>query len=171
MLPIQLVRQANGYDVDAASQAAGLFCEDDSLAVQSQKDEADINVLVRRFGVTGVFPVREMPEALIGHFDEFDMMTAYNLMIDARASFMSLPPEVRDRFNNDPVKFVQFAGEKDNLPELRKMGLAKPEVLPEPEKVLKVQIQEVSDGDEDRGREGRKAAGPRGARKADPAKD
>ena len=33
--------------MDEASVEAGLECKDDSLAVQSQKDEADINTIVR----------------------------------------------------------------------------------------------------------------------------
>lgn len=154
MVANKFVRQANGYDVDEASDASGLFCADESLTVQSQKDEADINVLVRRFGVTGMMPVVEVPEALLGHFEEFDMMTAQNLMIDARESFMSLDASVRARFGNDPMAFVQFCGDSVNLPELRKLGLAKPEVVVPPEVVQKVEIVEKADGEGQRSRVG-----------------
>lgn len=170
---VATVRQANGYDVDAASLAAGLLCEDESRTIQSQKDEADINVLVRRFGVTGVFPVREMPPALVGHVESFDLMAAHDVLIAARESFQSLDPDLRLRFNNDPMRFVAFAEDEKNLPELRKLGLAKPEVVPEPERVQKVQIMEVDDGDAEgaRGGRGRSAARARGADKADSVKD
>ena len=51
-------------DMDEASVEAGLECKDDSLAVQSQRDEADINTIVRRFGLSGelrkVFVCRRM---------------------------------------------------------------------------------------------------------------
>lgn len=165
-----VVRAANGYDVDFASANTGLRCEDESLTVQSQKDEADINVLVRRFGITGVLPVREMPEALVGHFETFDMMTAQNLLIEARESFMSLGAPIRERFGNDPVKFVQFCGEKDNLPELRKMGLAPAEVVPVPEKVQKVEIVEKADGEGSRKRVRSRPGGDGGvSREFDPA--
>lgn len=134
------VRQANGYDVDAASVASGVACLDESLAIQSQKDEADINVIVRRFGVTGSLPVRMVPEALVGDVEEFDLMTANAVLIEARQSFLSLDAEVRARFNNDPMRFVAFAIDEKNIEELRKLGLAKPIVAPEPERVQKVEI-------------------------------
>lgn len=134
------VRQANGYDVDAASRATGLECLDDSLAVQSQKEEADINVIVRRFGVTGMLPVIQVPEALTGDVEEFDLMTANAVLIEARQSFLSLDADVRARFNNDPMRFVAFAIDEKNIEELRKLGLAKPIVAPEPERVQKVEI-------------------------------
>lgn len=166
MIPNEIVRQANGYDVDAASVAAGLRCEDESLAVQSQKDEADINVLVRRFGVTGVLPVRELPAALQGHVEEFDLMTAHQVLIDARESFLSLPADARGRFGNDPVKFYEFAIDEKNVDEMRKMGLAKAKVEPVPEVVQKVEIVEKDHGEERR-RDAGAARGARGTRKAD----
>lgn len=168
-----VVRAANGYDSDGASDAARFVPTGESLTIQSQRDEADINVLVRRFGLTGQLPVREMPEALVGHVERFDMMEAQNLLVSARESFQSLDATVRERFGNDPMKFVQFCGDKDNLAELRKLGLAKPEVVVPPEVIQKVQVVEVSDGDGEgaSGRGGRAAAGARGARKADPVKD
>lgn len=169
----EVVRSANDYDVDVASFASALLCEDESLTVQSQKDEADINVLVARFRVTGQLPVVELPAALVGHFESFDMMTAQNLMIDAQRSFMSLDPKVRDRFGNDPVRFVAFASDEKNVDELRKLGLAKPKAEPVPEVVQKVQVVEVDDGDSERAgrRGGRSAARVRGADKADPESD
>lgn len=167
----EVVRQANGYDTVAAR--VRLRCEDESLALQSQKDEADINVLVRRFGITGTLPVRELPEAIVGHVEEFDLMNAHSVLIQARESFESLSANIRARFGNDPMTFVQFCEDKTNLPELRKMGLAKQEVIVEPEKIQKVQIMEVDDGDSEGARRagGRSPAGPRGPRKANPSTD
>lgn len=173
MLPIAMVRQANGYDVNAASAESALACGDESLAVQSQRDEADINVMIRRFGITGTIPVREAPEAIVGHVEEFDLMNAQAVLIAARDSFMSLDADMRARFGNDPMRFVQFCEQKDNLPELRKLGLAKPEVPPIPEVVQKVRIVENDDADTGRAQgSGRsKTSGARGARQADTRED
>lgn len=161
----EFVRSANGYDVDEASLASGLLCEDESLAVQSQKDEADINVLVRRFGVTGTIPVIELPAAILGHVEEFDLMAAHSILIEARQSFASLDADLRSRFNNDPMRFVAFCEDKKNLEELRKLGLAPPAPVPVPEIIQKVKIIGDDDGrSEERRTGGRQAARARGAR-------
>ena len=109
------------------SEATGLRCDDPSLTQQSQAEDADINVLVRRFGLTG-----QMPESVrlpvYMDFDEvFDFATAQRAVLAARQQFMQIPADVRSRFDNDPQKFLEFCTNVENLPEMRKLGLAKPE--------------------------------------------
>ena len=50
------LRSPYNYDMDEASDLSGLRCEDESLAIQSARDETDINTIVRRFGLTGELP-------------------------------------------------------------------------------------------------------------------
>jgi len=50
------VRSPYNYDMAKASVESGLACEDASRAVQSQREDADINVIVKRFGLTGQLP-------------------------------------------------------------------------------------------------------------------
>lgn len=98
-----------------------------SRTVQSQRDEADINVIVRRFGVTGMVP-QSVRLPTYGDFTGVeDYRTGLHALKEAQASFMAMPSHVRKRFDNDPAKFVDFCSDKANLPELRKMGLAVPE--------------------------------------------
>lgn len=121
-------RCAYQYDVDLASVETGLMCEADSLTVQADAAETDINLIVKRFGVTGTLPqgVR-LPsyEDFTGQI--FDFRSAQEVLMAARDEFMKLPPGVRARFANDPQEFLEFCEDKANLPELRQMGLAKPE--------------------------------------------
>lgn len=128
-------RAAGLYDSDAVSDETALLCEDPSLAIQSQAEEADINVIVRRFGITGEIPISQRsPFPLEVDFDEvLDYRTAMDAMLRARRSFESLPAEVRSRFASDPVRFADWAVDPENLPELRKLGLAPPAAV-EPEK-------------------------------------
>ena len=112
------------YDSDAASAEAVCECKDESLAQQSFGDEVDINTLVRRFGLTGTVPVLDRM-VVASDFDEvFDYQSAMNLIVQADRAFMSLPADVRSRFGNSPAAFVEFCSVKDNLPELRRLGLA-----------------------------------------------
>lgn len=126
------LRAEYNYDADQASLESGLECKDDSLAVQSQKDDADINVIVERFGVTGQLPqVAQLPR--YEDFEEiFDYRTAMDAVVAADRCFKQLPAKIRARFGNDPQEFVEFCSNENNLPELRRMGLARPapEVAP-----------------------------------------
>jgi len=114
------------YDRDAVSLATGLVCTSTSRTQQSSIEEADINTIVRRFGVTGQLPQGlRMPS--YGDFSGvWDYQTAQNALRSAQEAFNALPAEVRDLFSNDPGEFLEFASDPDNLPDLRDMGLAPP---------------------------------------------
>lgn len=127
------------YDADMVSEETGLDCKDESLTDQSGKEDADINTIVRRFGVTGLVPEAARPLFFADFDDVFDFQSAQNAIAEANQAFMALPADVRSRFANNPQKFVEFCSEQSadgslaNLAELRKMGLAPPEKVPEPE--------------------------------------
>lgn len=126
MFLAQFVRSANNYDMRSVSLDTGLMCADPSLAQQHQKDEADINVIVKRFGVTGQLP-QSVRVPTYGDFSAvLDYKTANLAMISARESFMAMPADVRLRFGNDPQKFIEFCSDTANLEEMRKLGLAVP---------------------------------------------
>lgn len=126
-------RTGYNYDVEAVSRETGLKCEDESLAVESAKEEADINTIVRRFGLTGELPddVR-MPQS--GDFTGIpDFHTAMNLVRATQEEFLRVPAAIRDRFGNDPQKLMTFLDDEANRDEARKLGFLKDEpVVPEP---------------------------------------
>jgi len=106
------------------SDESALECKDESLAIQSQAEEADINTIVKRFGVTGHLPQKLLPPEFGDFTDVMDYKSAHLALIEANKAFNGLPADVRKMFNNDPAGFVDFALNKDNLPQLRKWGLA-----------------------------------------------
>lgn len=120
------VRGTYNYDVDLASDEAGLVCLDKSLAQQSQKEEADINTIVQRFGITGMLPQNVRPPLQEDFVDIVDFHSAQNAIMAARDSFMRMPAGVRARFDNDPGAFVAFCSDEANIDEMRKLGLAVP---------------------------------------------
>lgn len=112
-------------EIAARSDESGLHCLDESLALDSQREDSDINVIVRRFQKTGELPVIQQPP----RFGDFvDGVTDYRSALDmvraADASFMSLSAEVRARFGHDPAQFLSFVEDPANLDELVKLGLA-----------------------------------------------
>lgn len=120
------VRSSMNFDRALWSEAHGLKCEDPSRAVQSQKDEADINTIVRNFGVTGRLPAAvRIPE--YGDFDAVgDYREAVEAIRAAETSFLAMPSELRARLNHDPGAFVEWCADPSNLDEMRKLGLAVP---------------------------------------------
>jgi Chlamydia-phage Chp2 scaffold (Chlamy_scaf) len=119
------------FDADEHSVRTGLACLDPSRTIQSQAQEADINYIVKQFGITG-----KMPENIrlptYGDFDYVgDYRTAIEAVRSAESEFMRIPADIRARFENDPQKLMDFCDDPGNLPELRKLGLAPP-APPEP---------------------------------------
>lgn len=95
-------------------------------AVQSFKEECDINNIMRKFQRTG------MLEWLNTHDGEFADVTGVNFenametILRAQSMFDDLPSSVRDRFGNNPAAFFDFVHDPGNVDELRKLGLARP---------------------------------------------
>lgn len=119
------LRTPFNYDRDAASNESGLSCQDESLAIQSAAEEANINTIVRRFGLTGQMPAQvAMPRS--GDFTNVpDFHTAMNLIRQAEEGFMQVPADVRARFGNDPQRFMDFLEDDGNREEAIKLGLLK----------------------------------------------
>lgn len=111
-----------------------------SMTQKHQAPDTDINVIVKRFGVTGQMPTR-LNGLNLGAFDEvFDYQTAMNAVIAADRAFLTVDPDIRARFNNDPGRFMEFALNKENEEELRQLGLWNPLVEKPPEVVQKVEV-------------------------------
>lgn len=125
------------YDADSLSIQSGLECKDPSLTKQSDADQADINTIVRNFGLTGTIPIITLPPTIEEFSEIFDFQTAMNVMARANEAFLALPAEARARFNNNPHQFVNFIDEMMNtdnpklqerrLAELQELGLATPQ--------------------------------------------
>lgn len=136
------LRTAYNYDMDKASVDAGWTTNEPTLTQQHFAEEADINTIVRKFIKTG-----ELPEPVaMPTFADFteqvdDYQSAMNMVLEARDSFMQLPPATRERFGNDPQQLMEFLADKDNLAEARKLGLAVPEPeAPKPPEPMLVRV-------------------------------
>lgn len=104
-----------------------------SKTKQSFKEESDINNIMKKFMERGVLPqmIQKDPKygdyAQVGTYQE-----SLNTVLKAQEQFDALPSHLRDRFLNEPAKFLEFTADKNNLEEMYKLGLAiKPE-KPEP---------------------------------------
>lgn len=103
---------------------------DESRTSQEYAEEADINTLMARYVKTGVIPQYADKQPF---YVDADGLPSYqemqNVIVEAEAAFMALPSAVRERFNNDPARFVAFATDEKNIDELRSMQLLSPEAV------------------------------------------
>ncbi|WNK14077.1 MAG: internal scaffolding protein [Microvirus sp.] len=123
------LRSIYNYDTDNVSEETGLECKDISMAQQHQKDEADINIMLRKFGITGEMPTSvRMPQ--YGDFLGIsDYQGAMNAVRAADEAFAELPAHIRSRFANDPEQFVEFCLDEANKAEAIRLGLVTQEEL------------------------------------------
>lgn len=100
------------------------------MTIQAHAEDADINVLMRRFGITGKMP--DNPK--IPTYGDFSQITDYRTALDAvrraHEGFMEIPAPIRAQFDNDPQLFMEFCENPENLEAMRNMGLAKPKPMP-----------------------------------------
>ncbi|WNK14605.1 MAG: internal scaffolding protein [Microvirus sp.] len=116
------------YDFKKRSDASGLVCKDPSKTVQSEAIDADINTIVKRFGITGHLP-QNLKIPSYGDYDQVnDYQSALDAITDAEEQFMSIPADIRSRFGNDAGTFLHFAADPDNYDALAELGLAKARV-------------------------------------------
>lgn len=101
-----------------------------SMTRQEFADECDVNLLMKRYDVVG----GGMPPApgSVPMYIDFtskpdNLMDALAMMKSAETAFMTLPASVRKEFDNDPLRFVEYAENEANLPRMREWGLAEPE--------------------------------------------
>lgn len=92
---------------------------------QAFKDECDVNTILKRYKSTGVLPNMIKENAKYGDFSSpLDYQESLNLVLHAQQQFNSLSSHVRERFNNDPQKFLEFTSDSKNIDEMVKLGLA-----------------------------------------------
>lgn len=95
-----------------------------SLARQEFKDQTCINQIMKKYHKTGMIDHLNRSK---GQYADLSSLTDYaaalQTVIDAQKSFMTLPSDVRKRFENDPEKALLFLSDANNREEAVKLGL------------------------------------------------
>lgn len=121
------IRSPYNYDLEEASDQATIPAEAQgvSLTVQSMAEDADINVLMKRYGITGQMPSNpRIPE--YGDFSHItDFRSALEAVSSAQDKFMEYPAELRAKFENNPQLFLEFCSQESNRAQMEALGLLK----------------------------------------------
>lgn len=125
MKPIQWRHQWD-YKRDAEERAlTDIRCTDPTLTQQHFAEDADLNTIAKRFGLTGKpMPVTSWDPSHYGDFTDVpDLRTALEQIRTAQQNFENLPPEIRGRFYNDPAKLWDFVHDPSNAEEAIRLGI------------------------------------------------
>lgn len=103
-----------------------------SRTKQEFRDECDINNILAQYRTTGMIrhiSARAAQGAYMDLPEPIDFQESTNIILQATTAFSSLPSKIRERFGNDPERFLEFMADPDNQDEAIKLGLAtkKPE--------------------------------------------
>ena len=99
------------------------FSDTVSLTQQEFSAECDVNNIVKKYQQTGILP-RSHGEPRYGYAPAVDFREALEIVMSTEEHFMSLPSEIRQRFENDPAELLAFLDDPENLEEARQLGLA-----------------------------------------------
>jgi len=114
------------------SDSPGLACRG-GRTKQSFKEQCDINWIMERYNKTGQFPDLVKREGKYGDFSSAGTyQEALNVVRHAEIQFASLSSAVRERFLNDPARFLEFVGDPSNVDEMVELGLATAETIEAP---------------------------------------
>lgn len=90
---------------------------------QSDAQSADINFIIKRYESTGVLPVEQRQ----GVFMDISQMPSFAAALDqvnkATDYFMSLPPDVRAKFDNDPARLLDAWNQGQMADVFERIGL------------------------------------------------
>lgn len=96
---------------------------DPSLAKQEFKDDADLNVVMKRMTKGQTLEHLEVHQGNYGFASPLDLHQAMNTVARANSMFEDLPSGVRNEFENEPAKFLDFVQNPDNVDRARELGI------------------------------------------------
>lgn len=100
---------------------------------QSHKDECDIHRILRQYQRTGIITHVQSARPTYGDLpDAIDYQTSLHLIMEAQETFAALPSSVRERFGNDPGRFLAAFEDPSQEEYLRQMGFLKPKPEADP---------------------------------------
>lgn len=100
-------------------------CKGDlGFTVQADADDADINKVIARYNKSGQLPPVRNGEPFYGDVSDIGDLQESLIRVQAADNlFMQYPAEVRERFDNNPVKMIEFLGDEKNRKEAEELGL------------------------------------------------
>lgn len=98
-----------------------------TLVEQAHRDACDINRILANYRRTGMLTHVNQAKPQYGELpDQLEYQEALEVVRGASDAFMSLPAEVRDRYGNEPSRFLAAIGNPAEADFLRAQGVLGP---------------------------------------------
>lgn len=112
-------------NMDGEFLSVGIDCSNDEpITKQYFKDECDINNILKNYNNTGqINHVNPSLGDYIDLPDALDLQSALEAVTQANSAFADLPSNVREAFQNDPVRFVMAVHDPSDANRKRLEGL------------------------------------------------
>ncbi len=96
---------------------------DGNGAKQSFKNECDINQIMAKYQKTGAIDHFNKHSPEYGFATSDDFSASMRIVTKAQEMFSELPSKVRNKFDNEPYKFLDFVQDPANAGEMATLGL------------------------------------------------
>lgn len=100
-----------------------LITSEDSLVQQQFAESTRVRNILDKFMRTGMIDSNPLPPRYEDVSEVQDYQSAMNLLVSVQGHFDALPSKIRDRFGNDPEKYLAFINDPNNLDEAVELGL------------------------------------------------
>ncbi len=109
-------------------------CSRDKIRTKQHfKNQVDINTIMSKYIKTGVMSQDAITKRTAVYADVSDIgsfQECHERVIAAQAAFMTLTPELRSEFKNDPGALLDFVAEPENRDKAIELG-----IIPKPDQV------------------------------------
>jgi len=102
------------------------MCRDETRTHQSFKEECDINTIMRKYERGQLIEHVNRYQGDYGDYTNVpqDYAACLAQVADAGEMFQTIPAAIRERFGNDPGRFLAFAEDPANAESMVQLGLA-----------------------------------------------
>jgi len=121
-----------------------------SRTQQNFKDQCNINNIMKKYHVTGMVNHLNNKKGTYADLTQVkDFQGCLQTVIDAQASFMTIPSEIRKKFGNDPQALIEFLKDPKNKDEAIQLGLMnKPIIQEDTQKEILKELKKQSKNDD-----------------------
>lgn len=111
-----------------------LDCKGETMTEQHHKESCDMQHILKKFRNTGVLDhVAQHQGSYMNLPDAPTFHEAQNMIAEAKSVFESVPAHIRQDFDNDASKFVDFMQNNDNIDTIKAYGLDASHLTPKPQ--------------------------------------
>lgn len=125
-------KKGNVVSIVNGKLKVALKCEDETMTQQQYKKEQDIKEIIKKYNATGLLNKNIMSEPMFDDVSEIgDYQDAQAKIIKASQAFDQLPSIVKEKFDHNPAKLLDYLNKSENMDEAIELGLVNKSVTPE----------------------------------------